>query len=344
MSEVVRLMTTRSIDLLNIWLMLLSCLLAFLFPFQLFLFSFAVLGPLHYFTEIPWLRGKKFFTTGKYDAALLLVLCVLIAVLHYSLPINQAQTQTTQTLIGSFGFVAFASALALTTIQKMSYKLIALLIIGVSAILFSGFSIMLVLFANLIPTIVHVYIFTGAFILYGALRHKSKTGIASLAVFAGCTLAIFLITPDAQSDRSLSYYVQSSYLFFAGLNIDLLNILGMARTTPDTPGLADVVFTSNVGIIIMRLIAFSYTYHFLNWFSKTSIIKWHQVPKRSLVIIGLLWVASLVLYAVDYKLGLEYLYALSLLHVVLEYPLNHRTFIGIGQEVRGLVSGKRVVA
>lgn len=273
-----------------------------------------------------------------------MVLCVLIAVLHFSLPINQTQTQTTQTLIGSFGFVAFASALALTTIQKMSYKLIALIIIGVSAILFSGFSIMLVLFANLIPTIVHVYIFTGAFILYGALRHKSKTGIASLVVFAGCTLAIFLITPDAQSDRSLSYYVQSSYLFFAGLNIDLLNIFGMARTTPDTPGLADVIFTSNVGIIIMRLIAFSYTYHFLNWFSKTSIIKWHQVPKRSLVIIGLLWIASLVLYAVDYKLGLEYLYALSLLHVVLEYPLNHRTFIAIGQEVRGLFTSKRVVA
>ena len=72
----------------------------------------------------------------------------------------------------------------------------------------------------------------------------------------------------------------------------------------------------------MRLIAFAYTYHYLNWFSKTSIIKWHQVEKKKFVFSAAIWVVSLVLYKVDYRLGFAAVAVLSLLHVVLEFPLN----------------------
>ena len=168
------------------------------------------------------------------------------------------------------------------------------------------------------------------------------TGILSLAVFVLCTILIFSIAPDPQADRSLSFYIKSSYQYFAGLNFELMNAFGYQKVNPQSTGLADILFTSNSGIIIMRLVAFSYTYHFLNWFSKTSIIKWHLIPKKSLAIVFLLWVVSLALYAYDFSIGLQVLYFLSLLHVVLEFPLDHRTFIGIGHELRSIVAKKQV--
>src|SRR6476620_636665 len=53
------------VNYLNIALMIVSCLLAFRFPFELFLFSYAILGPLHYLTEISWLHERKYFTEDK---------------------------------------------------------------------------------------------------------------------------------------------------------------------------------------------------------------------------------------------------------------------------------------
>jgi hypothetical protein len=68
----------EKIDAANIGLMLLSCAIAFIIPFELFLFSYAVLGPLHYLTEIGWLHKKGYFTTGKYDYLFLGLLAGLI--------------------------------------------------------------------------------------------------------------------------------------------------------------------------------------------------------------------------------------------------------------------------
>ena len=88
----------------------------------------------------------------------------------------------------------------------------------------------------------------------------------------------------------------------------------------------------------MRFIAFAYTYHYLNWFSKTQIIKWHEIPKQQLVTVIAIWVSSVLLYAYNYKTGLMVLYFLSMLHVLLEFPLNYSTIIGIGDEL-ALLSG-----
>ncbi|HYM20563.1 MAG TPA: hypothetical protein VEW28_06115 [Candidatus Kapabacteria bacterium] len=327
-------MKGRSVDQINIGLMLISCLLAFIFPFQLFLFSYAVLGPLHYFTEIPWLEKKQFYTRGKYDFLLLVLATILIAGIYYMTPSDEIVKPDGMKLIAVFTFIAFFGALVMTTMKTLWQKAAAIILIAGSTFIFNRFGIFGMIFGNFIPSIIHVYLFTGAFILLGALKHKSAAGIFSLVVFALCTAAIFLVSPDPQMNRSLSLYVKSSYLLFAGLNFDLMNFFGMQHVTPDSPGLGDILFFSDTGIIIMRLIAFSYTYHFLNWFSKTSVIKWHQISKRGIVIVLVLWAGSLAIYAIDYKIGLRYLYALSLLHVLLEFPLNHRTFIGIGQELK----------
>lgn len=57
--------TADAVNYANIGLMVLSCLAAYVFPFQLFLFSYAVLGPLHYLTEISWLHDRDYFVMSS---------------------------------------------------------------------------------------------------------------------------------------------------------------------------------------------------------------------------------------------------------------------------------------
>ena len=49
-------LTTQQIDWLNIGFMVASAAAAYALPFEVFLFAYAVLGPLHYLTEISWLH------------------------------------------------------------------------------------------------------------------------------------------------------------------------------------------------------------------------------------------------------------------------------------------------
>src|SRR6266550_9456245 len=58
-------LTTNEVNYLNVGLMIVSCVLAYLIPFELFLFAYAVLGPLHYLTEISWLHDRKYFVEAK---------------------------------------------------------------------------------------------------------------------------------------------------------------------------------------------------------------------------------------------------------------------------------------
>src|ERR1700677_5404897 len=60
-------LSTDQVNYLNIALMLLTAAAAMVRPFELFLFSSAFLGPLHYLTEISWLHDRKYFTRGRYD-------------------------------------------------------------------------------------------------------------------------------------------------------------------------------------------------------------------------------------------------------------------------------------
>jgi hypothetical protein len=58
----------------------------------------------------------------------------------------------------------------------------------------------------------------------------------------------------------------------------------------------------------------------------------------------LIWLVSAGLYAYNYRLGLRWLFFLSLTHVFLEFPLNHLTFINICKELKGMVSSPKAAA
>lgn len=333
-------MNTAQINYLNIGLMIVSAAAAFIIPFHLFLFSYAVLGPLHYLTEINWLHKRQYFATGKYDYLLFIGLALFIF-LGSSAAEDIGLTRITE-LSGNavmFGYVAFASALAMVLIKNTMVKLGAIFVIIVVGV---GLQIeqvgwALILFAVMLPTIIHVFIFTGSFILYGALKSKSASGIASLAVFALCAISFFVFLPEAAIAND--NYVLGAYSDFDSVNYHLGNTLGWSAQYTQ-----QWIYESNSGLMIMRFIAFAYTYHYLNWFSKTSIIKWHQVNKRTMLIIGAIWAISVVVYAIDYGKGLAWLFFLSFLHVLMEFPLNYRTFIGIGQEVGSMIGLRPAVA
>jgi hypothetical protein len=317
------------IHYLNIGLMILSAILAFMLPFELFLFSYAVLGPLHYLTEIGWLHKKNYFTKGKYDFVVLTFLCVLIFYFSYIQPAkspNQLPNIILFTLLLSAIFVF---------VKDNLYRIILslLVIVGIASSKFDeNYFIWIGVF---LPTIIHVLFFTWAFMLYGVLKNKSFAGYLSVIVLGIIVVSFFLFNaPGIQ--YKVSEFVIKSYDLFSYLNQKLIELFGLAPITEETK--FDTIFNSNPGYVVMRLIAFSYTYHYLNWFSKTSVIQWHKVSKRSLVITLVIWVASVALYVYDYSVGLKALYFLSFLHVFLEFPLNITSFQGI---VKSLISVKK---
>lgn len=321
-------MSLIQLNVLNIGLMLAACAGAFCFPFELFLFAYAVLGPLHYLTQISWLHSRGYFTSGRRDAIALAAGAVALLLLRFVLPIDNAANWATAVVL-----VLFAAALTfvLPTTPLLKAALIggALLVAGWA----SGMDTAQTLLLTFVPTIIHVFLFTALFILYGSLkgRNVSRSGVASLGVFLACTASFFLVHPSV-ADRLPSAYVRDTYALFADLNVELASWLRL-------PSLAapDAVYRSATGVALMRFIAFAYTYHYLNWFSKTSVIQWHKIPPLWSAVNVVLWLAALGLYAWDYRSGMLVLFALSWLHVLLEFPLDHRTFLGIGREIGALL-------
>jgi hypothetical protein len=84
----------------------------------------------------------------------------------------------------------------------------------------------------------------------------------------------------------------------------------------------------------MRVIAFACWYHYLNWFSKGSIIRWHEVRRPRAATILAIWAIGGLIYRYDFRAGFAVFYVPSMLHLLLEFPLNHQTFVAIGRALR----------
>jgi len=173
----------------------------------------------------------------------------------------------------------------------------------------------------LLPTILHVYVFTLLFMVFG-IKSTHKTP-ARIAVGLMCLVPLFIVfVPIAPQDYVLSTSLISTYLEsnFAYVNAHIAKIFG--QELQDTT----MLLYSPLGLKIQIFVAFAYTYHYLNWFSKTSIIGWSKsITRQSFIAIIVMWIFSIGLYAYDYKTGLTALFFLSYLHVFLELPLNAKS-------------------
>lgn len=324
-------LNTQQINWLNMGLMVVSMLLAYIIPFELFLLSYAILGPLHYLTEISWLQKNKFYVPGKFDPWFLAVLGLIVSLVVWKYVAYQETAD-------NINYIALLSGLCMIFFKDNRLRTGSIIAVCLSSFLFEPgtlgkdsyyyFNSFFVIF---LPTLVHVYLFTGFFIIYGALKSKSSTGYLSIVVFVLCGLSFFFVGTDWAS--IVTEKGKKVYSIFASVNLEILKFFhvdGIEKT-------ADYVFGSKASVVLTRFIGFAYTYHYLNWFSKTSIIKWHQISKNRFAIILFVWVLSVYIYFVNYKLGLQYLYFLSIVHVFLEFPLNFRSMAGIGTEL-----GKRL--
>jgi len=334
--------TASTIDKANIGLMILSLIAAFIFPFELFLFVYAFLGPLHYLTEINWLHKKQYFTNNRYDYIIIIFFIVLISALTLTKSVYRIYVPV---LI----FFIFGASFGMVFFKRLKPKIIFAITCGLGGLALYYFSYkgLRTLFSSLLPTIVHVFIFTGFFILLGALKSKSALGITSVAVFICCACATLFIRTDISSN-AVSQYIYSNHHHFIRINNILIGFFDVLHSNdirkdmqvPSYISQQEVpVYLSQTGISIMRFIAFAYTYHYLNWFSKTSVIQWHNTKKLNLFIIFAIWIASVALYIYNYKTGLTWLYLLSFGHVLLEFPLNHISILEIKRQLTLKFSG-----
>lgn len=319
------------LDYINIGLLLVSCIVAFIVPFELFLFAYGVLGPLHYLTEISWLHDKNYFATNKRDVILLIVISFLLVLgslkQFTGIEIVELDYKFTNAII----FIAFGSSLFFAFIKNNFYKLVGVILV----ILLSAISDRMILFFSVfLPTLIHVYAFTAIFMLYGALKNKSKPGYLSVLLHLAIPFVLFYLFRD-KTFVPATNYAKDAYKEFQALNQIIISMFNQSNTGDGD--MIQTIYNSSLGLAIMRFIAFAYTYHYLNWFSKTKVIGWHQIPRARALLIVALWIISVALYAINYSLGFKWLFLLSFMHVLLEFPLNYVSFVGI---FRSLFSNK----
>jgi hypothetical protein len=395
------------INFLNIGLMLITAVFAFFLPFETFLLAYAFLGPLHYLTEISWLHDRQYFTKGKYDFVPLLLIGVALSYAAFAkdfdFNIDFYKEFVALNLFDRLLVLALFSSLLFAFVKNLVVKIIAILFLF---IFISGWlapenatenskSTTIFALTSLVPTLIHVYLFTGLFMLFGALKSRSKTGLLSVLAFIIIPIYLVYGLPVTPKKNYISDYGKEAYYAdgdgFFSTNVSIMRQFELSKNmsnsdyinylikdsvekekaliifkdslnkdfiiqNPDHPmymmsvPLADskpgspkenwwsLVFFSSAGIMLMRFIAFAYMYHYLNWFSKTEVIRWHKVPKIRFVAVLLLWLTACALYAYNYSLGLSFLFFLSFTHVLLEFPLNMVSIVGIGKETYAIVT------
>lgn len=307
-------------------LMLVSVVAAFVMPFELFLLAYAILGPLHYLTEISWLHKSKYYVYSKFDP-LLLVLFGLLATAAFFNP-KFAQRVPGEGMV----YMAFVAAFFMVFIKNNWMKLAGILLGLLILLLVNDQLYYKIVFGVFMPTLIHVYVFTGLFIIFGALKSKSASGYLSMVFFLICGSSFLWLGTDWQS--YLTEKGKKVYELFLPVNDIMLKSLGADGLGFNDRVSADYLYYGKSAVVLMRFIAFAYTYHYLNWFSKTKVIRWHEIPKQRMMLILALWIASVSIYMINYKHGLKVLYFLSMAHVFLEFPLNYKSVTGIYGEVK----------
>lgn len=318
-----------AIDWVNLALMIIALILAIIIPFKLFLFSYAFLGPLHYLTEIKWLKDKNFFISAKVPIFWTFALFSVILSIYqiYKLIDFQLTTDLNEffkkVALGGNALVlaAFVLAICMLFVKSLKDFFMALAFSLLSAASLHFFVPKGLIFVGLfLPTIIHVYLFTATFMIYGSRAQNSKLGLWTAIFLLLSPLVVYYIPINSEhftiSKVLLENYNSSS---FFNVTKGIAYVLGIENVS-------QMRVISMIAIKIQIFIAFIYTYHYLNWFSKTSVIGWRSsVTKLSTIWILIVWGISVCIYIYDYKLGFTALFFLSFLHVFLEFPLNIKT-------------------
>ena len=216
-------------------------------------------------------------------------------------------------------FVACALlATAATALQGTALVMVAIWLTAVMAMNGSSLAVL----GILLPTLIHVSLFTLVFMVLGALRSGSRMQ-GLLVVLYLAAIALLLILPPSASTQ-IPAFAKVGQEYFGNVAPALGRLFGIAGLKLDGR--------------LTSLLAFVYTYHYLNWFIKAEVIRWTDIPRTRWALLVTASAASTALYFYDYTFGFTVLLALSLVHVVLEFPLNSMALrqlgAAIGQGVR----------
>lgn len=299
-----------NIEIINLLMLLLSFAVACILPFDVFLFSYAVLGPLHYLTELHWLRQKHFFLQ-KPQAGMFMISAVVLTILLFTGYLNLTLFRT-DIFSGAVLSVFFMSCLYLVMISKAVWvKSVFILLALLVAALYFVKPDVIILLGLFVPTLIHVYIFTALFMLSGYYRSPDVYGLVTIVLLLSVPFLIYFLPVESPALSG-----SSSEKVFNTTGFRLVNSQLVFLFKGNIP---DAVMVLKVQIFI----AFAYTYHYLNWFVKTSVIGWAKAlgPKKT-VLVSAIWILSIALYLYNYQTGLTVLFVLSMLHVLAEFPLN----------------------
>ena len=299
----------RRTDAVHLGLMLLALGMTYLVPFELLLLSYVILGPAHYTTEISWLHDRKYFLPHRGVAVALAVVAAAAAMIDSA---------------SWFGFVMWSAFVvcALFSATTTAAQGVVLLIgaAGLTAIMYTRAPALAVL-GVLLPTLIHVSLVTLIFMTLGAYRSGSRMQAALIGVYLVAIGLILAIPPSAS--LVIPAFAQVGRDYFGNVGPALRRLFG----NPDL----------RLDARLTGLLAFVYTYHYLNWFIKADVIRWTDIPPGRLALVVAVSAASTGLYFYDYSLGFSILLALSLVHVVLEFPLNALAMRQLGDAIRAQV-------
>lgn len=307
-------------------LMLSSLLLAYILPFEGLFLSYAILGPLHYLTQISWLYDRRCFMPDNLRRRFFVGAVVVLAAWIGLSGAPFEQSLLPRLDLYGFAFIVLSLFLLPLALRPSVHPAVqALLVACVPVIVWAMLHLNAVylMAAFLMTTVFHTGVFTFSFLLLGARRTRSPANIVSAGVWVLCVIFVFVVPPEVSFRFSSGLFDGQRTLFDPAAEI-----LGARQ-----PGL-DHSWASAYG-----LLTFIFTYHYLNWFSKTELLKWHQVPLPRGIAIVALYLSAIGLYFYDYGIGFRALLFLSLLHVFLEFPLNIQTFRAL-MTFRGDVQGR----
>ena len=296
-------------------------------PLQVFLLAYMVLGPMHYLTEMAWLRRKRFyFGEGLVGPRTYALLAGALAVLG-------AADFVLRRGVG-YWVIGGLLLLSLSVWVRNLYVLAAIAVAGVAVKELSPGLVFLI--AVMVPTVVHVFGFTWIFMVSGALRSKGwarwVNPVLVLAIPLGLVLVsvkystpgVFWLRGEAVSFGTFHQYLAAHFGHAMALDGGLLN---------------DPVVAA-----LLRLSAFAYLFHYLNWFAKTELLQWHRISRRSWIAVAGLYAVSVGLYAWSFKAGFLVANFLSLLHVLLEFPLDWQALRFVAWGWRGARREERAKA
>jgi len=284
----------RRADIAHLALLLTALAVSYALPFELLLLSYAILGPAHYFTEINWLHERNYFLPNR------LIALAPIAAAVAAMFLRDAWWS------GLLVWVCFAGGAVLAAPLTGAQRAVLAGTLAMATAALIWLREPLLLAAVLLPTFIHVCVFTLIFMALGALRAQSVAQFAIVAIYLVAIATILAVPP---SERTvIPSLAQIGERYFGGVAPALGQLVGAPALT--------------FGGRITGLLSFVYTYHYLNWFIKADVIKWTAIPRGRLIAIAALSASSTALYFYNYEIGLAVLLFISLTHVLLEFPLN----------------------